>query len=83
LFALHKIISKYTEKIYVYIEKTQRVTTLRISRLIMVQHEIFLDPYFLYKMGWTKPKNHFTLLFFSLRVTCLWLVHTKNVVPNM
>jgi hypothetical protein len=22
-----------------------------------------LDPYFLHKMGWIKPKNHFTLLF--------------------
>jgi hypothetical protein len=21
-----------------------------------------LDPYFLYKMGWIKPKKHFTLL---------------------
>jgi hypothetical protein len=27
----------------------------------MAQHENFLDPYFLYKMGWIKPENHFTL----------------------
>jgi hypothetical protein len=26
--------------------------------------KVYLDRYFLYKMGWIKPKNHFTLLSF-------------------
>ncbi len=47
LFAVNKIVSEYAERICVYMEKTQRDTKLRIYQLIMVQHEIFLDPYFL------------------------------------
>ncbi len=62
LLAVHKIVSEYAEKIYAYLEKTQRDTKLRISRFVMVQHENLLDLYFLYKMGWIKPKNHFTIL---------------------
>jgi hypothetical protein len=52
LFVVHKIISKYTERIFTYMEKTQRDTKVRISRLMMVQHEFFLDSYFLYSIRW-------------------------------
>jgi hypothetical protein len=49
LFGVHKIVSKYAERIYAFTEKTQRDTKLRISRLMMIQHEIFfLDPYLLH-----------------------------------
>ncbi len=41
LFAVHNIISEYTVRIYVYMEKTQRDTEPRISRLIAAQYEIF------------------------------------------
>ncbi len=39
-----------------------RDTKLSISRLIMIQHELFWNLTFLCKMGWIMPKNHFTLL---------------------
>jgi hypothetical protein len=44
LFAVHKLISEYVERIYAYMEKTQRDTKLGISLLIMVPHEFFLEP---------------------------------------
>jgi hypothetical protein len=45
-----------------YSPNTSRDTKLSRARLIIVQNEIFLDPFFLYKMGWIKPKNHLTQL---------------------
>jgi hypothetical protein len=39
LLAVHKSVSKYAERIYAYMEKTQRDTELRIPWLIMAQHE--------------------------------------------
>jgi hypothetical protein len=59
LRAIHKIVSEYTERIYAYIEKTQRYTKLRISRYLNNGN---FDSFFLYKMGRIKQKNHFTLL---------------------
>ncbi len=44
--------------VYVHGEDPKtRDTKLRISRLIMVRHEVFFGPYFLNKMGWIKPKT--------------------------
>ncbi len=57
---VHKIVSVYAERIFASMEKTQRYTKLRVSWQIMIQHEFFLAPFFLYKMGWIKPKNHYT-----------------------
>jgi hypothetical protein len=48
LFAEHKIISEYAERVSAYTEKTQRDIKLGISWLIMVKHEIFLELYFYY-----------------------------------
>ncbi len=56
LSAVHKIVKDYPERIYAYMEKTLRDTKLRISRLIMVQHELFLDFYCLYKVGFSQKK---------------------------
>jgi hypothetical protein len=41
LFAVHKIVSEYAERIYAYMEKTPRVTKLCISRLIIIRIKIF------------------------------------------
>ncbi len=35
---------------------------LSMSQLIMAQHEKMLDPFFLYQIGWIKPKNQFMLI---------------------
>jgi len=51
----------------VYEEYTYRAKNeekLIIPQLIIVHHVKILDPFFLYQMGWIKPKNHFTLLSF-------------------
>ncbi len=41
VFAAHKIVSEYAERINAYMEKTQRYTKLKISRQRMVQPKIF------------------------------------------
>jgi len=46
------------KKLLVYSPNRLIDTKLSISWLLMVQHENFLDPYFLNKLGWIKPKNH-------------------------
>ncbi len=51
LFVAHKIVSNDAERIYAYMEKTQREIKLRISWLKMVKHELFLDLYLRYNMG--------------------------------
>jgi|688.fasta_scaffold891320_1 hypothetical protein len=72
LFAGYKIVSKYAERVYTYMKlyvheairtwrRRSKTQTIRYPRLILVQHDIFLDSYFLYKMCWIRPKNHFTL----------------------
>ena len=37
LFAVHKIVSEYAERIYAYMEKTPRATKQCISRLIIIR----------------------------------------------
>jgi hypothetical protein len=37
LFAVHKIVSEYAERIYAYMEKTPRATKLCISWLIIIR----------------------------------------------
>ncbi len=46
----------------IFLIRQYEAKKLSISRLIIVNHENFFDPYFLYKMGWNKPKNPFMLL---------------------
>jgi hypothetical protein len=40
---------------------TPKDRILSIFRIVMVQHEIFLDPYFLHKMGWIEKPFHATV----------------------
>jgi hypothetical protein len=66
------VFGEYAERIYAYVHgedakrllpyspNTPRDKKLSISQLTMVRHEILSDPYFLYNMGWIKPKNYFT-----------------------
>ncbi len=37
LFAVHKIVSEYAERLYAYMEKKPRATKLCISQLIIIQ----------------------------------------------
>ncbi len=57
LFAVHKFISDYVERICAYMERTQRDKKLRISLLIMVPHEFFFITFTFYTrwVGWS-PK---------------------------
>jgi hypothetical protein len=54
LFAVHKIVSDTRKE---SMGTRRRDTKLMIYRLIMVKHENCLDPNFLFKMGWIKPKT--------------------------
>jgi hypothetical protein len=57
-FAVHKIVSKYAGKnLCVHGEDAKRHKTEEIS-VKNGSTLIFLDPYFLCKIGWIKPKNH-------------------------
>jgi hypothetical protein len=46
-----------TVGVLAYSPEKLRDTKLSISQLIMMQHEICFDPYFLYKMGWIKQTS--------------------------
>jgi hypothetical protein len=55
LFAVHKFVSEYAERLYVYMEKTPR------SQLIIIQILIFLR-FLLSTLYGMDYKNHLTLL---------------------
>jgi hypothetical protein len=61
MFVAHRIVSEYAERIYAYIDKTQRDTKLSISRLLMVKHETLCISLISKQDGLDKAKNHFTL----------------------
>jgi hypothetical protein len=61
-FAVDKIVSEYAERIYAYMEKTQRYIKRGYLGIYWSNMKILFDPLFLWKMGWMKPKNNFTLL---------------------
>jgi hypothetical protein len=59
LFAVHKFVSEYAERLYVYMEKTPRATKLCLSQLIIKQILIFLKIPSLYIIwdGLQKPSH--------------------------
>jgi hypothetical protein len=61
LFAVHKIVSEYAERICVHGEDAKSHKTVYISVNINTNF-IFLDSFYLHYIGWIKPKNHLTLL---------------------
>ncbi len=69
LFSVHKMVSEYAERSYAYMKIEEDAKRHKIGD-ILVWHEHFLDPYFLYKKGWIKPKTILRYRLFKMPHIC-------------